>query len=158
MVSLKWCCGQKSGIKLIEPNDNLSLSYMKMAEGALGTMNREKEHNLTFAISACYYSMYYSLYSILMKIGVKCEIHSCTLEFMKKLLSNYYTGEDMKTISKSFDLREIAQYPVGEIADTKESGFIMAKAPFFVNKSKEIITRINENDINRLRKTLGEFI
>jgi len=82
MASIKWCCKQKDGIRLIEPNDNLAESYMKMAEEAPGTMNREKNYNLNFAISACYYSMYYSLYSILMKIGVKCEIHSCTLEFI----------------------------------------------------------------------------
>jgi len=24
MVSLKWCCKQKEGIKLVEPNDNLA--------------------------------------------------------------------------------------------------------------------------------------
>jgi len=43
MVSLKWCCGQKDGIKLIEPNDNLAHGYLKMAEDSLGTMNRERE-------------------------------------------------------------------------------------------------------------------
>src|SRR3989344_4320878 len=102
MVNLKWCCKQRDGIKLIEKNENLSISYMKMAENALGTMNRERKYNLTFAISACYYSMYYSLYSVLMKMGIKCEIHSCTLEIMKKLLIGFYTQENMKTISKAF--------------------------------------------------------
>src|SRR3989344_371864 len=102
MVNIKWCCNQKDGIKLIEPNDNLAQSYLSMAENALGTMNREKKYNLTFAISACYYSMYYSLYAILMKLGVKCEIHSCTLEIMKELLIGFYTQENMKTISKAF--------------------------------------------------------
>ena len=58
MVSIRWCYKKKEGIKLIDPNDNLSNSYLKMAENALGTMNRERPHNLMFAISACYYSMY----------------------------------------------------------------------------------------------------
>ena len=61
MVSLKWCYNQKDGIKLIEPNDNLARAYMKMAEDSLGTMNRERNPNLRFAISVCYYSIYYSL-------------------------------------------------------------------------------------------------
>lgn len=78
-VNLKWCCNKREGIRLIEPNDSLSLGYIQMAENAIGTMIREKNLNMQFAISACYYSMYYSLYSILMKIGVKCEIHTCTL-------------------------------------------------------------------------------
>src|SRR4030043_1766922 len=98
MVSIKWCCKQKEGIKLINPSENLSISYIKMGENALGTMNRERNYNLAFSISACYYSMYYSLYSVLMKLGVKCEIHSCTLEFMKKLLLGFYSNEDYKII------------------------------------------------------------
>jgi uncharacterized protein (UPF0332 family) len=105
MVSLKWCCGKKEGIQLIEPNENLAKGYAEMAGAAIGTMNREKNLNMQFAISACYYSMYYSVYAILMKIGIKCEIHVCTLEFMKKLLADFYSKEDFKIISKAFDAR-----------------------------------------------------
>jgi len=158
MVSLKWCCKKKSGIKLVEPSDNLSLSYIKTAENSLGTMNRERKNNLTFAVSACYYSMYYSLYSILTKIGIKCEIHSCTLEFMRKLLTEFYTKDDMKIISKAFDLREIAQYHIEKVIDVKEADFIMNKAPFFVNTSKEILSKMNDNDIKKLRDILKELI
>ena len=154
MVSLKWCCKQKDGIKLIEPSDNLSLSYMQMADNALGTMNRERKYNLTFAISAGYYSMYYSLYSVLMKLGIKCEIHSCTLEFMKVLLSEFYTKEDFKIISKAFDLRNIAQYYVDKVIDTKESDMIMSKAPLFVNTSKDVLSKINESDVKKIRDSL----
>ena len=79
--------------ELFDPNDNLAKGYLKMAENSLGTMSREKQYNLMFAISACYYSMYYSLYAICMKLGVKCEIHSCTLEFMKKGLNEFYSQD-----------------------------------------------------------------
>src|SRR3989338_842833 len=154
MVSLRWCCKQKDGLKLIEPRDNLSISYMKMAENALVTMNRERNYNLTFAISACYYSMYYSLYSILMKLGIKCEIHSCSLEFMKEILTEFYTKEDIKIISKAFDLRNIAQYYVDKIIDTKESDMIMSKAPLFVNTSKDVLSKINESDVKKIRDSL----
>jgi|SRR3989344_1902036 len=157
MVSLRWCCKQKDGLKLIEPSDNLSISYMKMAENALGTMNRERNYNLTFAISACYYSMYYSLYSILMKLGIKCEIHSCSLEFMKEILTEFYTKEDIKIISKAFDLRNIAQYYVDKIIDTKETDLIMGKAPFFISTSKDILSRINEDNVNNIRNNLKHF-
>ena len=157
MASLKWCCKQKDGIKLIEPSDNLSLSYMQMADNALGTMNRERKYNITFAISACYYSMYYSLYSVLMKLGVKCEIHSCTLEFMKELLAEFYSKEDFKTISKAFDLRNIAQYYVDKVIDTKEADLIMSKAPLFVNTSKEILSRMNEGDVKKIRDSIRRF-
>jgi len=125
-----------------------------MAENALGTMNREKNYNLMFAISACYYSMYYSLYAILMRIGIKCEIHMCTLEFMKVMLSNLYSNEEIKTIKKAFDARNIAQYYVDKVVSKEDSDFIIAQAPLFLSKSKEILAKLNEKEIGEIRKRI----
>ncbi len=122
-----------------------------MAEASIGTMTREKDYNLMFAISACYYSMYYSLYAILMRLGIKCEIHSCTLEFMKLALSDFYSEQDIKTIKKAFNLRNIAQYYIDKIIEKKESDFIIGQAPLFLEKSKQALSKINENDIKQIR-------
>ena len=157
MVNLKWCCGQKEGIRLIEPNDNLVNGYLKMAENSLGTMNRERKYNLIFAISACYYSIYYSLYAVCMKIGIKCEIHSCTIEFMKRILTKFYSADDLKTIKKAFDARNIAQYYVDKIVLKEDSDYIMEQAPLFFDKSKEILAKLNERDIKEIRERIGEF-
>lgn len=151
MVSLKWCCNQKDGIKLIEPNINLAQGYLKMAENSLGTMNRERSYNLMFSISACYYSMYYSLYAICMKLGIKCEIHSCTIELMKKLFIDFYSIDDVKTIKKAFDARNTAQYYVDRIVSKEDIDFIISKAPLFFSKSKEILSKINEEDLKKIR-------
>ena len=156
MASLNWCCKQKDGIKIVEPSDNLAFGYIKMAEDALGTMSRERYYNLMFAISACYYSMYYSLYAVLRKIGIKCEIHSCTLEFMKVVLSGFYSAEDMKTIRTAFSSRDIAQYHPDKIVTKEDSDFIMARAPLFLGKSKEILAKLNERDIEDIRKKMQQ--
>ena len=153
-VNLKWCCSKKEGIGLIEPNDNLSSGYMQMAENAVGTMNREKNLNVQFAISASYYSMYYSLYSVLMKIGVKCEIHTCTLEFMKKLLQDFYSNEDYKIIIKAFDVRQTSQYYVDRIIAKEDISLIFSKAQYFLDKSKEVLSQLNERDILKIRKEI----
>jgi uncharacterized protein (UPF0332 family) len=158
MASIKWCCNQKEGIRLIDPSDNLALGYMKMAEDSIGTMNRERNYNLTFAVSACYYSMYYSVYAIMMKVGVKCEIHTCTLEFMRKFLNKFYSPEEIKLIEKAFECRGTVQYYVDRILRKEDSDFIMAKAPFFLSKSKEILSKINQKDIEEIRKNLSPFL
>lgn len=158
MVSIKWCCKQKEGLKLTNPSENLSASYIKMAENALGTMNRERNYNLAFSISACYYSMYYSLYSILMKLGVKCEIHSCTLKFMEEFLKDFYTKDEMKILSKAFDLRIIAQYYVDKVLDPKEVNIVLTQASLFVNSSKNILSKINEKNIFEFKKKFEEMM
>jgi uncharacterized protein (UPF0332 family) len=158
MVSLKWCCNQKSGIQLIEPNENLSNGYLIMAENALGTMNREKDKNLQFSISACYYSMYYSFYAILMKVGIKCEIHSCTLEIMDRLLKDFYSQDDLKLINKAFDVRNLAQYYVDKIIAKDDIDYIMSNAPYFCNKSREIVGKLNEKKIKEIRKEIEVIV
>lgn len=155
-VTLRWCCRNENGLRLNASNENLTRGYIKLAEDALGTMNRERNYNRQFAISACYYSMYYALYAILMKIGVTCEIHSCTLEFMKKLLKDFYTEEEIQAIKKALGCRETAQYYVDKIVSKEDETYIMAQAPLFITKSKEILAKLNENDIQRIREALQQ--
>jgi uncharacterized protein (UPF0332 family) len=157
MVNMNWCCKQKDGIKLIQPNDNLVKGYISMAEDALGTMNREKNFSLRFSVSACYYSMYYSLYAILMKIGIKCEIHSCTLKFMDEFLAEFYSKEDIKIINKAFDCRNTIQYYVDKVVQKDDSDLIIKEAPFFHTKSKEILEKLNVNQIDNIRKKLNQL-
>jgi len=158
MVSIKWCNKQEKGIKMVVSNDNLATSYLKMAEGALGTMNREKKFNMVFAISACYYSMYYSLYAVLRKIGIKCEIHSCSIKFMDVFLSNFYIKEDVEIIRKAFDARNTIQYYADKVIDEKDSDEVMGKARGFFDKSKEIVMKLNEEDIEKIINRFKEAI
>ena len=158
MVDIPWCFRQRDGIKLIESNSNLAEGYLKMAEDALGTMNRERNYSLRFSISACYYSMYYSLYAVLMKIGVKCEIHSCTLKFMEEFLSGFYSKEDIRIIGKAFDCRNAIQYYVDSVLQKSDSDFIISKSPFFYSKSKDILTNLNEHQINKIREDISKEV
>jgi len=129
-----------------------------MADSSLGTMNREKQYNLMFAISACYYSMYYSLYAVCMKIGIKCEIHSCTIEFMKQVLKNFYSLDDVRIIKKAFDARNIAQYYVDKVVAKDDIDLIFIKAPLFFSKTKEILSKINEDDIKEIKNQVNEVL
>ena len=81
MDKIKWCAGKKEGLSLIEPNSDIANAYIKKAEEALESIrvNIIKD----WKISTAYYSIYFSLYALLIKIGIKCEIHSCTIEFAK---------------------------------------------------------------------------
>jgi len=78
---IQWCLKKERGISLIRPNENLAKSYVATAKEAAEVMRTLQEKSMAWAMSACYYSMYYSLYAIMMKLGVKSEIHSCTMPF-----------------------------------------------------------------------------
>ena len=93
MDKIKWCAGKKGGLSLIEPNSDLARAYLKKAEESLESMrvNIIKD----WKISTAYYTIYFSLYAVLMKLGIKCGIHSCTIEFAKRFLREYFEELEM---------------------------------------------------------------
>lgn len=157
MVTINWCGKQSKGIKLIEPNENVSEAYLKLAESSIGTMNREKDKNNVFSISAGYYSMYYSLYSVLMTIGIKCEIHQCSIKFMEKFLGELYSEKEIKDIYSAFKLRNTVQYYVSQILDENELEELIINAPEFLAKSKKILSLLNEDSIKEIRVKFEDF-
>ena len=84
MVTINWCEKQKQGIVLIQPNDNLASEYIKSAQETVDSLTNSENSNMWRATKK-YYAQYFAVYAICMKIGVKCEIHDCTIELIKYL-------------------------------------------------------------------------
>src|SRR3989339_885749 len=110
MDKIKWCVGKREGLSLIEPNSNLAEAYIKKAEEALESMmvNVIKD----WKISTAYYTMYFAMYALMMKIGVKCEIHSCTIGFVKRFLAEYFSDTELEFAEGSLKARTDSQYYV----------------------------------------------
>lgn len=155
MVSIRWCLNVRNGIELIESSENMKRSYLDMAEESLNMIEKNKESRIWTA-STSYYTMYYSLYALMMKIGVKCEIHSCTIEFMRKFLTEFYSEADVKLIQAAFDLRNDLQYYPGRFTDLKKLDIVRKEAIEFYIKTKEILIKINESQIKEVRVKIKE--
>lgn len=152
MNKINWCRKQKGGLSLVEPNLDLANAYLKKAEEALESMriNIIKD----WKISTAYYTVYFSLYAILMKIGVKCEIHSCTIEFMEQYLNDYFIYEEVLFVKHSLKARIDSQYYVDRSIPDKQYDEMVKKAPYFLIKCKDIILKLKEKKINEIRKIL----
>lgn len=153
---IRWCLRQRKGIELVKPNENLASAYLLKAENALASM-RANKGNLEWEISSSYYVMYFSLYAILMKVGVKCEIHSCTLEFMRVYLGDYFTVEEMEFLEDSCSTRVEAQYYVAHAVDDLTYQRMIEDAPDFMIKCKNVVSRIGEADVHRIREDLQKI-
>lgn len=150
MDKIKWCLNQKKGIELVEPNDNLREAYLIKADEALETLRTSKIKD--WQLTTAYYAIYHSLYSLLMMIGVKCEIHSCTIEFAKRFLKEYFSAEDFKLIDKAFSARIDSQYYVNREVPDENYALIIKKTPAFLVKCKNIV--IEQEDIDKIREQL----
>lgn len=158
MVGITWCVKNKGGLKLAESNENLARGYLKMAEDAIGTMNREKDKNVRFSISAGYYSIYYSVYSLMQKIGVKCEIHACSIEFAKKFLGEFYSKKDLDLLEKSLIIRKNLQYYADRVVGESDLNLIWKNAYSFFILSRDILSKLNEKKVNDIRIKFKESL
>ncbi|MFH1072653.1 MAG: hypothetical protein V1743_04455 [Nanoarchaeota archaeon] len=82
-TKLAWCKKQKAGIRLTDPNDNLAREYYESAEDTIRDLNTNKTESIIWKATKKYYAEYYAAYAILMKLGIKSEIHECTIALIQ---------------------------------------------------------------------------
>ena len=153
MVSIDWCLKQEKGLRKITPNENMSKSYIKMAEESITALNKVGESRIWTA-TAAYYVFYYSLYSLMLRLGFKCEIHSCSLEFMKSCLREFYDSADVEMMGKAFLARISLQYYADRPVDEKIIEEVRKYCKDFYVKTKDILAKITENQINLIREKI----
>lgn len=155
---IQWCLKKERGISLIRPNENLAQSYVAKAKEAAEVMRTLQEKSMAWAMSACYYSMYYSLYAVMMKLGVKSEIHSCTITFMRYALKGYFDESDVKVLERAFEARIDHQYYVTKIPEAEKMDELFENAILFYEKSQNVLSEIDESFINSVRKKIHSLM
>ena len=145
MDDLFWCFEQNRGVKLIEPNLNVAKNYLKDAKRDIGLVDkREPKWNIIKE----YYVCYNSLYSLLLKCGIKCEIHDCTIKLMP------FFGFEKSYINKMIDLKKKrigVQYYLG---NSKRDYFNFAKD--FLEICEIKFLELNDFKVKEIRDKLKE--
>ena len=153
MVTIKWCKIQKKGIQLIEPNDNLSREYIQTAEETLDVLKDIKNKSKVWLATTKYYCEYFAVYSVLMKIGIKCEIHDCTIALCsilerKKILP---LGSS-EMLEKDKQLRIDNQYYL----KNRDVPLNYNELLNFVLKVKDINNKLTQEEIKKARETISK--
>ena len=151
---LKWCRIQKRGIRLTEPSDHLARDYIESAEESLEVLQTIPKKSKIWLATIKYYCEYFSVYALLAKLGIRCEIHDCTIELCKFLeTGKLIPAEYSKMLEADKTLRLDNQYYLKnidvEIDFLKLQDFILTiKTKLNTITSKEI-TETKEN-LNRI--------
>ena len=147
---LKWCFGLKDGLRIVEPNERLSKSYIEEAKSSLERAEKNfRDDDLLWATVVMYYAEYYSLYSFLQRIGIKCENHFCSILAVTFLLGNDKT----QIINQHKDKRIDAQYYM-RVGKEEQINQMLREAKTLVSVFDEIVSSINEKEINSYRATI----
>jgi len=151
MEKIKWCQNQKNGIKSTEPNDNLAYQYIKNAEESLEVFDkiRETQSNMWLATTK-YYIEYFAFYAFLMKIGIKCEIHECTIEIAKICEQNNLMQGIASMLQKDKQIRIDNQYYLKNL----KVNFDIGKMRKYVLEMKTLIDSINETESENIKNLI----
>jgi len=149
---INWCFKLKEGLKIVEPSERLSKSYIEQAKSSLLRAEKDlKDNDLLWATVAMYYAEYYALYSFLQKIGIKCENHACSISATTFLLGE----EKTTTINKHKDKRISAQYYMKVDEETKIQTMLQ-EAKIFVSEFDEILSKQTEKEIKQYREKISK--
>lgn len=147
---LSWCFKLKDGLKVVEPNERLSRSYLGEAKSSL--LRAEKnldDKDLLWSTVTIYYAEYYALYSFLQKIGVKCENHACSI-----LATSFLLGENKtKIINEHKGKRIDAQYYM-KVDQESKIRIMLQEAKIFVSEFDEFVSKLSEKEINVFRNKI----
>lgn len=140
---LYWCLEQKKGISLIEPSLHLTKSYLQESDE---TLDNYFLVNGKWKIITAYYACYNAFYAILMKSGIKYEIHDCSLELMNFF---EFTDDEKDFMLQLKEDRINVQYYLKEKRFSNEE--LLKK---FILRCKIIVDNLNTEQINQIRSKL----
>lgn len=153
---LIWCFKQIKGIRLVKTSENIVRAYLEKSKNALKSMEVNAKAGITeWAVSASYYAKYFSVYALLSKIGVKCEIHDCTIALFEYLFGNGISQTLVQEFKQSKEDRIETQYYTRKTDVNFDQ--LMSKTKDFVLEIEKIVDGLSYDRIQRLQKRLREL-
>lgn len=154
---LRWCTKQNKGIKLVSPSKNLQNAYLKKSATALQSMQVNAREGIDeWAISASYYAKYFAIYALLSGLGMKCEIHDCTIALFGYLFGNDISQQLLQDLRQAKEDRIDVQYYNSELSIDLE--VLLSKTKEFVLVVEELIDGLNQQKIDELRKKIKDVL
>jgi len=156
MKKIKWCGKIQNGIKLIEPNEEFSEEYLQKAFDSFKVLNSIIDSNsLVWLATTKYYTRYFAIYSILAKIGIKSEVHDCTIavaEFLEK--ENILEQGTHHKLKEEKQLRIDNQYYL----KNKPVDIDLKSFSEFFTHINQTLNFLTESKIKELRKKLNKIL
>jgi len=148
---------KKGKIKISEPSQQVSNSYLKKSENSLKSakilLKSELYEN---SISMSYYAMYNCLIGLFFRIGIKSENHSGSILLFKKLFRKKL--ELFKIMSFAKEERIDRQYYVTPGTTKKSADDMVKKAEKIVIQLRLILKNMNDEEISKLREIFSKTI
>lgn len=112
---IRWCARQRRGIRLVDGSECLQEAHRKKSRDSIIALRSLIESGVgTWAASASYYAKYHAVYALFMKVGIRCEIHDCTVAAFRAAFDDPALKGLANDLAESKGIRVATQYYQGE--------------------------------------------
>lgn len=147
---IRWCARQKNGIKTSTESIVLQKAYLQKSRSAIKSMEINAREGVNdWAVAARYYARYDAVYALLSRLGIKCEIHDCTIALFKYLFSGKIEPALVQELERSKDDRIDAQYYTATIQINQNK--LIADTKNFVLAIEQAISNLTKSEIKSLQ-------
>ena len=136
-----------------KPNSNLSEAYVKMTRDDLIVLRSLPETIREWRVVTAYYARYHMLSALLLKVGVDCKDHNCSIniaEYMFNDIDKRLFSDLRKAKKQRINLQYYTDRPVSE----KDIDRNLKNVDFFVNSIAKILESLTREKIEAIRRKL----
>lgn len=134
---------------------SLAEAYIRNAEETLSVLRDIKDRSNMWLATTKYYCEYFAVYAFLMRLGLRSEIHECTIEAARFLEGEgLLPGGTARLLKKDKQLRMDNQYYL----KNRKVRVDCEELRSFVLAVKDRVVQLTHQDISETRKTLTELV
>ncbi|MDI6720892.1 MAG: hypothetical protein QMD85_00775 [Candidatus Aenigmarchaeota archaeon] len=104
------------------------------------------------------YARYNAIYALLKKVGIKSEIHDCSIALIKYLFSDIFDKKFLNELEKSKQQRIDVQYYTDRTISDSDYEKNIKSAATFVLTVEEAVGKLSAQNISEARKRLEELV
>lgn len=156
MNHLQWCLSKDNGIRIVAPSEKLETAYREKSKTALKSMEANRREGIVeWAISTSYYAKYFIVYALFAKLGVKSEIHSCTIALFEYLVGDDLPAGLVQNFRRSKEEKvETQYYPLTAEVDLDN---VATETKAFVLEVERLLDRLTSKHIAQLQRKLHDL-
>lgn len=145
----------KKWARLYTPNNSLASAFVKKAKNDLVVLRSIPETDKEWRATTAYYARYHMITALLLKIGVDCKDHNCSIKIAEHLFPGPISRSMFSELKRAKKHRINLQYYTNRAVDEKEFSKNIKSVNSFVDNIFKIIESITREEIESMRRKLN---
>jgi uncharacterized protein (UPF0332 family) len=138
--------------RLIRPNQKLAVTFMNKARNDLVVLRSIPDSDMEWRATTLYYARYHMLTALLMRIGIDCKDHNCSILIAESAFLGMMKKELFDEIKTAKKHRINLQYYTDRAVDKKEFEKNLGNVDRFVEQTTILLQSLTREKAEEIKK------